>query len=118
MTLGVASWCKDCQNSYSRQRRKLDPKLENLKVRKRKYKARYGITFETYMDMYEKQLGLCSICQRPEESKNVKSLAVDHNHTTGKIRGLLCMRCNTAIGYLRDSLGVVERAMEYLRETN
>lgn len=62
--------------------------------------------------MYDSQMGLCSICQKPE--CNIK-LAVDHDHETGKVRGLLCKRCNMAIGLLDDDPHVVTRAALYLK---
>jgi hypothetical protein len=61
----------------------------------------YGITLEQYAEMEAKQGGLCAICKQPEtqERKGVKyRLAVDHCHKTGKVRGLLCFKCNSAMG--------------------
>lgn len=76
--------------------------------------SKFGITAAIYFDMLEEQGGVCYICQGPEIGG--RRLAVDHCHYTGKVRGLLCARCNRAIGMLEDSLELVERAAEYLRK--
>jgi hypothetical protein len=81
-------------------------------------KARFGITPETYVAMLDAQDGVCAICRRPETRivrGCVSALAVDHNHTTGQIRGLLCFRCNSGIGALGDDPENIDRAAEYLR---
>jgi hypothetical protein len=74
---------------------------------------RYGLTPEDIARMRDEQQGRCGICQRDD----VWRLVVDHCHDTGKVRGLLCDRCNQAIGSLGDRLESVERAVEYLRRT-
>lgn len=60
----------------------------------------------------------CAICGKPETAKNqygIKNLAVDHDHTTGQVRGLLCMQCNQMIGKAGDNPDVLEAAAQYLR---
>jgi hypothetical protein len=59
-------------------------------------KRRYGITVEEYDELLSQQEGRCAICYRIVE----ETLCVDHNHVTGKIRGLLCTRCNRSLGWL------------------
>src|SRR5882724_12058950 len=82
-----------------------DKYIEN--ERKQRLQKNFGLSIEQYDEMFLKQGGLCHICHLPETSKNsrkeIKKLAVDHNHITGKIRGLLCAKCNQAIGLLGDS---------------
>lgn len=75
----------------------------------------YGITLEQYNQMFVDQNGVCKICGQPELTKR---LAVDHNHITGKIRGLLCTRCNTAIGLFKENISIIEGAVRYLRNEN
>lgn len=70
--------------------------------------ARYRLTVEDRDALLEKQGGACAIC------REVKKLHVDHCHTTKKVRGLLCMDCNTGIGKLKDSKELVARALAYL----
>lgn len=79
--------------------------------------ARYGLTVDQYDALLEKQGGGCAICLKPmpEEGSGHLRLCVDHCHDTGEVRGLLCMRCNTALGALGDSLERLEIAVEYLR---
>lgn len=77
----------------------------------------FGISEDDYLDMLESQNGVCAICLLPERTKRqgtLKRLCVDHDHSTGEVRGLLCQRCNLAIGYLEDSPERLQRAVEYL----
>jgi hypothetical protein len=77
----------------------------------------FGIDLNDYIRMAVEQNNLCAICGRPETQKRggkVKALSVDHNHTTGAIRGLLCSDCNTGLGKLQDSQTVLYAAIAYL----
>lgn len=74
----------------------------------------YGISLEYYNKMVKKQQGLCAICYK----KAKRDLDVDHNHKTGKIRGLLCRECNVGLGYLKDNLKTAIRLVKYLRRLN
>lgn len=65
---------------------------------KRYLKKEYGLTLPQWEDMLVRQSGRCAVCRTPMFSPHV-----DHNHTTGKVRGLLCKRCNLAEGYMRNS---------------
>ena len=89
-------------------------------------KRKYGITEQEYQDKLNSQGHVCDICKLPEtrivkrKSKKYKSpvlprLAVDHNHQTGEIRGLLCAKCNIALGHLQDDIKNLESAIEYLK---
>jgi len=118
--------CKDChtkaKNKYYQACKEKDPeylKKHHLKYGKkqRDYYLRktYGITSEEYNVLFDKQKGRCAICDRPQ-SELKHSLAVDHNHTTGELRGLLCSSCNTAIGSLRESTELFASALIYLNK--
>src|ERR1051326_8652672 len=66
----------------------------------------FGLTLEQFQNLLSGQNGVCAICKQPESAvnprtKQIKSLSVDHDHETGKVRGLLCQRCNTALGQLK-----------------
>lgn len=74
-----------------------------------------GITDQEYWDFYNRQNGRCGICRRRMYSKRHKRLAVDHCHASGRIRGLLCHNCNTALGLLRDDPEVIMRAAEWIK---
>lgn len=81
----------------------------------------YGADQKTFADLLADQNNLCAICKTPHLHAPTKkwgraSLAVDHDHTTGKIRGLLCFQCNTGLGRLGDTLERAEAAVSYLRK--
>lgn len=73
----------------------------------------YGLTSEEYWKVYEYQGGKCAICQRATGKR--KKLSVDHDHSTGEVRMLLCTRCNRMLGHLRDEPEAFERAADVLR---
>lgn len=81
-----------------------------------KLKARFGIDLTTYKTMLENQSGRCLICEC-EVSYMGHKLAVDHCHTTGKIRGLLCKACNLGLGNFKDNPNLLEKAIKYLKDT-
>jgi nitrate/TMAO reductase-like tetraheme cytochrome c subunit len=74
---------------------------------------RLGMTVEQFWNMYENQKGKCVICLQDIAAENS---AIDHNHKTGKIRGILCKSCNRGIGLLKDSSEVLNRGSNYLLE--
>lgn len=87
-------------------RLKQDPVYNHFRKLKR-----YNLTVQDYEEMFKKQNGVCAICGRPP-SKN--KLAVDHCHETGKVRGLLCFRCNFGLSYFSESSGMMHKAAKYL----
>lgn len=114
-------WYAENKREHKKMRDNLraDPKykqLEREKNKNRTYRTRlaniYGITVETYFEMYANQLGACKICGRVEEQLNV-----DHCHVTGKVRGLLCTRCNHGIGHFKDNPFNLLAGVRYLRES-
>jgi hypothetical protein len=72
----------------------------------------YGISVEDYERMLEEQDGGCHICGKKPEGK--RALDIDHDHTTGKVRGLLCSNHNRALGLLNDDIKLMLRSVEYL----
>lgn len=81
--------------------------------RRAKLKREYGLTVEQYAALVAAQDGRCAICGGPPRLQ--RKLAIDHDHTTGAVRGLLCGPCNVGIGALGDTAEGVERAVRYLR---
>lgn len=82
-------------------------------------KEKYGISYAQYKEMHIAQNGVCPICTKeyPLESKIFTDiLNVDHDHTTGKVRGLLCHKCNKALGLLADNCTSLANAIKYLGE--
>jgi hypothetical protein len=93
-------------------------KMKEQVMRAKMYR-KYGITIEEYDAMYADQNGVCAICNQPESLMlrgAIKRLAIDHCHETGKIRGLLCFSCNTALGSFKDDPAIITAALSYLRE--
>ena len=86
--------------------------------RDRWLKRTYGITEDQYLSILKKQNGVCAICNKPEintrKNGTVKKLAVDHNHKTQVVRGLLCDKCNRGLGHFNDDCKLLESAMKYL----
>ena len=80
----------------------------------KRLRKKYGITLEDYNRIKNEQKNACKICFKPFIS-NKNNTHVDHCHKTGKIRGLLCSNCNTALGLLKDNLESINRAMLYLK---
>lgn len=140
---GLQSYCKVCQREYSKQNYKenRDIRLKQTaeyakthpEVRRkavRKYRSsltpeqrstlyrrcdllrNFGLTPIEYEKIFESQDGVCAICKRICSSG--RRLAVDHCHMTGRVRGLLCSRCNLGIGQFNDSVELLEAAIEYL----
>jgi acetyltransferase-like isoleucine patch superfamily enzyme len=86
-------------------------------LRSRNLLRDFGILLSEYNELFEKQKGCCAICGIHQNIINPKkSLGVDHDHRTGKIRGLLCDRCNRAIGLLNDNINSINSAEKYLTE--
>jgi hypothetical protein len=82
------------------------------KIRGHHLRREFGITSTTYEEMTVRQNGVCAICQKPNPNGN--RLAVDHNHKTKKVRGLLCGTCNRALGLFGDDSGLMRKAAEYV----
>jgi hypothetical protein len=80
-----------------------------LTQRKSHLMKRYGMTIEEFDQMREDQNGLCAVCKFPHAE-----LHIDHDHETGRIRGLLCNKCNLGIGFMRDDPEVLQAAINYL----
>ena len=78
---------------------------------------RYGISIDVYDSLFNSQVGVCAICKESEtivRRGKVSDLAVDHDHATGTIRGLLCQRCNQGIGNFRNRVDLLASAINYL----
>lgn len=125
---GYRSWCKVCESAALAARRKANPekakaisqrykKAHPERVRNANLKVKFGITLEDYNRMWNNQNGRCAACSEPETAtwnNIVKLLAVDHNHRTGKVRALLCQRCNCALGNIGDSIERLKNLINYL----
>lgn len=141
---GLQTWCRPCAAEYNKTRRdadidahraasraaqKANPEAARIRRQRHKdklgdsYKRReygyhlqkqYGITVDDYEAMFKRQGGQCAICLDAKIWKRRRTLVVDHCHATGKVRGLLCNQCNTAIGHLSDCKETAMRLFQYL----
>lgn len=121
------SWCKKCHSKDGVARimiKKLDPlyrENRRLYARKRRFARRYGITIGDYQTLFAKQGNACAVCRTKKNTIDgcygtEKQFPVDHDHNTGKIRGVLCDRCNRALGLLKDDIDVVKSLVSYLKK--
>jgi hypothetical protein len=109
---GRDTHCKVCTNAAIKDYRVRNVEKTRKSNSERQLKKNYGITFDEYDKMLERQGGVCATCGKPP---NGRRLHVDHDHRTGKIRGLLCHGCNVALGSVDDNPSILQRLIEYLR---
>tara|TARA_R110002167_G_scaffold543_8_gene2459 strand:- start:2199 stop:2624 length:426 start_codon:yes stop_codon:yes gene_type:complete len=109
---GLDTLCMECRKDSSN---KTYAKNADL-VWERQLLVKYGITVEDYNYKLEQQRGGCAICFQSNTSG--RRLAVDHNHDTGVVRGLLCGRCNIGLGQFGDNVDNLEAAIDYLNYTS
>lgn len=109
--------CVECNQMFSAKRYKRD----KIEIQSQQRSKKYGIDNAVYQLFFDDQDGCCAICGQHETALdrwgNVKPLAIDHNHQTGQVRGLLCDRCNRGLGYFKDSEENLESALHYLRKS-
>ena len=141
-----AYYCKECVASYAKKynssleqkkkalvrgrkwqkenkehRRKQQREWRKTNGGKKKYlnshlKHLYGITLVDYNKMFEEQQGVCAICKQPEINRR---LGIDHNHSDGTVRALLCRKCNYLVGIVEsDFWGLEDKIKEYLEKNN
>lgn len=113
---GLQSLCAACNKAVqtawrnaNREKRR-DYQLKSLL-------KKFKVTVQDYQNMLHAQNSACAVCQQPESTTwrgTKRSLAIDHCHKTGKIRGLLCTKCNTALGLLKENAAVVKRLHDYI----
>jgi hypothetical protein len=124
-----AAWAKEYEQTENRReqrRRYREKNAEKLRAKGRAYaasedgkakqrtayfKRKYGITADEYDRLLQSQEGGCAICG---ENPHKYGLAVDHDHVTGRVRGLLCVSHNTALGFFKDNVALLEKAIQYL----
>jgi hypothetical protein len=115
---GVQSTCKPCSSIVARIRNKKNPLRHAEIQRNAKLKAAHGITSSDYQEMLEQQNGKCAICGTTDPGGRMGLCGpvfhVDHCHSSGKIRGLLCHSCNVGLGNFRDSVTALANAIAYL----
>lgn len=85
-------------------------------VSRESWLGRYNLTVKSWNDLYDAQNGMCAVCSVPLERRG-RNTHVDHDHSSGFVRGLLCRRCNRALGLLKDEERVLQGAIRYLRRS-
>lgn len=134
---GLHNSCKPCFGARSEANRRArlatNPVAEKAKAaaRSRRYcqrnagrargVAKYGISRADYERMHSTQNGLCAICHQPETHRIrgfASRLSVDHDHSTGRVRALLCAKCNKALGLAGEDASVLRAMIDYLESHN
>jgi hypothetical protein len=106
---GRGGYCCACANMRNREAHSRN----KTRTKARHLRALHGITRDDYLAMLNAQGGGCAICGKPQDENRWHPL--DHDHKTGKVRGILCNQCNTALGGFRDNPQFMLAAIEYLR---
>lgn len=112
-----AATLRERQRLAHPRRRDAEPEKFFLKGRASHLKKLYGMTIAQYDAMHSAQGGVCAICSKPETRKQkdkLLPLVVDHNHETGRVRALLCHRCNSVVGYSGENVETLRAAARYL----
>lgn len=101
---------------YAERIREKDRSRPKERLKNNRLNSYYGITFDEYNKMRDEQNFSCVICGKHEDDCGRYKLVVDHCHTTGKVRQLLCSSCNSGIGHLKESEQILTSAIAYLRK--
>jgi hypothetical protein len=104
--------CKVCSNKAVNNWKQNNKEKNQRTLQKAKLKAKYGLTLEQYEDMVKEQKGVCYICKCENPTRK---LNVDHCHKTGKVRKLLCDKCNMTLGLINDSQELLKQFLFYLK---
>lgn len=106
--------CRPCNAQKTREYREKNPEYQ----KDYKLKVNYNLTREEVISMFDNQNGKCKICDKDlilfKSNYVGKHACIDHNHDTGKIRGILCDKCNRGLGFFNDNKELLKRASEYL----
>ncbi len=103
-----------CKNCYSRHDYKRSDKAFK-RMQEFHYKKKFNLTLEEINRMIKNQDGICPICKQ-KISNAKRKWHVDHNHTTGEVRGILCSSCNPGLGYFKDNIQILQSAIKYLKK--
>lgn len=111
---GVKNMCKVCVKAYMHEWHKVRPPMPTMQSRDKHLRQRYGFDHAEYERLLMMQGGCCAICDTTEPGKGFRHFHIDHNHTSGRVRGLLCARCNQAVGLFKEDKKSIQRALSYL----
>lgn len=109
--------CKACRST----KHKVEKVKDYSQGRVQHLKRTFGLTVEDYNNMFEQQGGVCAICgglpNGITKGHLGRNFSVDHDHKTGKVRGLICANCNHGLGFFKDSIEALSKAIEYLNRS-
>jgi hypothetical protein len=114
-TKGPRYKCISCCAEYHTKKAAEDP----LYIRRKSFRQRYKISLEEIIDLLKSQNNLCKICKNIVlyiKEKGNRWAVVDHDHLTGKIRGIICNKCNSALGFFEDKIENLKSAIQYLEK--
>nr|DAF24803.1 MAG TPA: Recombination endonuclease VII [Crassvirales sp.] len=115
---GLQERCNECRKVHYSEVGKFTKTIPPLEVRRQRHRVQviksYGITEEEFNSMLERQGGKCAICGTTDWGR--PSPSIDHDHKTGKVRALLCNRCNRVLGLAEDSPELLSKMFNYLKE--
>ncbi len=112
----LKSACKQCSRERAKRYWRSKPLPKEVQ-REKNLKRNFNLSIDDYNSKLKEQKFLCAICSLPKQ-EGAKEFAVDHDHLTGKIRGLLCRSCNTGLGLFKDSQNNLKSAINYLEKYN
>lgn len=127
---GHQSYCKKCtyenaeqwvKNNLERNRKTKKDwyKINSKRLLLKRIKQEYGLSEQEYNGLIEKQKNKCAVCGTSDVKMNhCKRLVIDHCHKTGKVRGLLCNHCNTALAAVNDNVDTLKKLIKYVKKTN
>lgn len=111
---------KESKIKYQQEYYQQNKERVSRRMRERHLKLSYNLTSQQYLEKVIAQENCCAICKKPEhrllKTGDVKPLSVDHNHTTGVVRELLCNDCNAMLGFAKENLEVLQNAINYLQK--
>lgn len=116
---GYRNDCKLCKIEYDKNYWEKNKEKRHKQDRRARLKREYGISIEEYNKMYKEQNNKCGICGNKETQKQngkIIHLAIDHDHDTDEIRGLLCSRCNSLLGFVDDDITILQKSIKYLED--
>lgn len=109
---GYSSKCKICRRAYQK-----DYYKKNInKVKSRDLKQSYGISLDDKQKMINSQGNKCYICKKSFKNLSTKEIHVDHDHKSGKVRKILCHRCNRILGFAEENKNIFKQMILYLEE--
>ena len=111
---GCADYCKSCTNKYDNNRYASN---QEFRMMRKNYNLKYNnkLSSEEYTIKFNEQYGRCAICGKPQTELK-EALAIDHDHITENIRGLICRKCNLGIGNFDDNIENLKAAILYLQK--